>query len=381
MKVAIATSRPFHLVHLGRELAALGHQVTVYGYIPGALVGRYRPGAARYVSLFGALLPWTALALQRRAQGLQTTATRRLFALVDDAVARRLQPCDVFIGLSGVALRSLQVARQRYGALTICDRGSSHVLLQRRLLERDGAAPLDADYVRRELEAYAIADRVVVPSRFARGSFVDEGCDPQRVFSNPYGVDLDRFAVPGPERARRARGDPWRLLFVGAWSHRKGCDLIEALLRAEPDLHVTHAGTAAGLALPRHGRFRSVGHVPNADLASLYGAHDALLLPSREDGFGMVMLEALACGLPVVGSAHTGAPDLAAWFDDLRVVSLMPAITAEGLLHAVRAQRAAIERDGARRLDPSERRALCWSGYGARYDAFLRSVRDVPAGG
>jgi glycosyltransferase involved in cell wall biosynthesis len=133
------------------------------------------------------------------------------------------------------------------------------------------------------------------------------------VVNFPYVCALGRYL--SLQRAPRPEGAPFTLLFCGQLVHRKGVDVLaEAFGRAareEPRLRLLLAGegperAALARALPP-GRFELRGHVPWESLPALYAEADALVLPSRHDGWGLVVNEALASGIPVIATSAVGA--------------------------------------------------------------------------
>jgi UDP-glucose:(heptosyl)LPS alpha-1,3-glucosyltransferase len=126
----------------------------------------------------------------------------------------------------------------------------------------------------------------------------------------PNGVDLGVFA---PRTAPRPEG-PYRLLLVGAY-WRKGLDTaIRALAAMRTPALLTAVG--AGRRRPYLDLARTCGVEgkvellpPTGRVEARYAAADAFVLPTRYDPFGMVIAEAMACGLPVVTSAAAGAAD------------------------------------------------------------------------
>ena len=145
----------------------------------------------------------------------------------------------------------------------------------------------------------------------------------RRIGYIPNGVPLERFSRPGPD-LRPELGIPpdARVVgLVGSITPRKGVDLfVEAaqrLARGFPDAHFLLAGDApdayqafkqAMLARARPlmdaGRFHAPGWIE--DTPALYRTLDALALPSRAEGFGLVIIEAAAAGVPAVRSASGG---------------------------------------------------------------------------
>ncbi|MEP6811370.1 MAG: glycosyltransferase family 4 protein [Actinomycetota bacterium] len=139
----------------------------------------------------------------------------------------------------------------------------------------------------------------------------------------PAGVDTQRFR-PDPAARLRLRAeqglDEGRLvvLFVGDQFRRKGLDrAIAALAKAHVDAELWVAGRddpasyrAAAESLGVRDRVRFLGRVSHDDLPGLYAAADVLLLPSRQDAWGMPVLEALACGTVAITSEYTGAHEI-----------------------------------------------------------------------
>lgn len=149
---------------------------------------------------------------------------------------------------------------------------------------------------------------------------------PERLHVMRNGVDLQRFR-PVPHQAARAElrleGSPL-LLSIGYLIERKGHDIvIDALARLLPrfpDAHLMIIGDGPERAnLERHcaslgvaGRVRFVGALPNVDLYRWYSAADVMVLASSREGWANVLLEAMACGTPVVASRIWGTPEVVA---------------------------------------------------------------------
>jgi glycosyltransferase involved in cell wall biosynthesis len=161
----------------------------------------------------------------------------------------------------------------------------------------------------------------------ARHVVVTSGATARLLASN-YGVAQDGITVvvPGIDAARRraaATDGVLRLLSVGAIVPRKGFDVLIAALATLSDLpwHLTIAGDrtrdpvgAARLdaEIARFGlseRFSVLGAVSDERIAELYAASDVFVLASRFEGYGMAFAEAIAHGLPVVGTTAGAIPD------------------------------------------------------------------------
>jgi glycosyltransferase involved in cell wall biosynthesis len=174
-----------------------------------------------------------------------------------------------------------------------------------------------------EREALAEAKHVIASSHFTA-----------RLLAADFNVPPDKLSIaePGTEPASRAKGtgSPVRLLAVGAVSPRKGYDVLVRALAGMRDLEwrLTIAGSldrapqaadalaaliaAEGLT----GRIALAGAVDDATLARLYDGADVFVSPSLFEGYGMVLAEAMARGLPIVastgGAAVETVPDAAA---------------------------------------------------------------------
>jgi glycosyltransferase involved in cell wall biosynthesis len=167
--------------------------------------------------------------------------------------------------------------------------------------------------------------RVVTSSRFSRDRILEVGgLEPDRVVVVSPGVDPARFRPPSPGeiRAVRLRYElPGQyLLAVGSRSARKNLAVLASalsILRSRyPSLGLVIAGEVTHTARTDHletsaSETRLLGRVPDSELPGLYGAATAFVLPSLYEGFGLPILEAMACGTPVVASNRAGVPEAA----------------------------------------------------------------------
>jgi glycosyltransferase involved in cell wall biosynthesis len=197
----------------------------------------------------------------------------------------------------GVA--ALWLARRLGRKLVITARGSDVTQLP------DHAGP-------RAMIRYALrrADALIAVSAALGARLVALGADPTRVHVLRNGVDLSRFRPPPVVPPRGAE-----LLSVGHLITRKGHQrVIEALARLPPAARLTIVGegplegellclaTRLGVAE----RVRFAGVLPPERMPEMYGAADVLVLASSREGWANVLLEAMACGTPVVASPIAG---------------------------------------------------------------------------
>ncbi|MCH7379677.1 MULTISPECIES: glycosyltransferase family 4 protein [Acinetobacter] len=121
------------------------------------------------------------------------------------------------------------------------------------------------------------------------------------------GVDLDIFnPVPRNEKKENQK---FSLLFVGNNSIRKGFDLLPRIMEQLGDDYELFYTAKSAEKLPSN--MKQLPYQKSSqDLANVYRSMDALLFPSRLEGFGLVVAEAMACGLPVVVANSSALPEL-----------------------------------------------------------------------
>ena len=174
------------------------------------------------------------------------------------------------------------------------------------------------------------ADEIWTPSSYCRAMFLEAGVPPERVAVVPNGIDPVTFS---PEREVTpyplATSKTFRFLYLGGVLPRKGVDVLLAAYRRafrrddDVALVLKLFGTRSFYPLGDGGvSLRSFAEDPQApelvvvdddvsddDVVRLYRSVDALAFPYRGEGFGLPMLEALACGLPVIATAGGAADD------------------------------------------------------------------------
>jgi glycosyltransferase involved in cell wall biosynthesis len=175
-----------------------------------------------------------------------------------------------------------------------------------------------------------------------KDEMVSLGLPEKNIVALRNGVDLDLFQ-PCDRQAERARLNLTRptLLSVGHLIPRKGNELIIRAMPQLPDTDLLIAGdgpekamlTALAAELGVAERVRFTGVLAQTELRSYYGAADALVLASSREGWANVLLEAMACGTPVVASNVWGTPEVVATSD---AGVLMPTRTPEGIASGVK---------------------------------------------
>jgi glycosyltransferase involved in cell wall biosynthesis len=158
------------------------------------------------------------------------------------------------------------------------------------------------------------ADLVLVASSFTLRTLEHAPDFRGSVVMIPYGAPLpDAGPTPAPRPGGASR--PLRVLFVGSLGQRKGLSyLFGAAQLLGGDVELTVIGARPLVACPALdralARVRWIPTCPHREVLAEMAAHDVFVFPSLFEGFGLVLLEAMAMGLPVITTAHTAGPDL-----------------------------------------------------------------------
>ncbi|MFE3175195.1 glycosyltransferase [Amycolatopsis sp. NPDC059090] len=217
---------------------------------------------------------------------------------------------------SGVAT---VLAAREAGVPTVQTFHTLGVVKRRNLGDGDTSPP---DRMRLERMVGKQVGRIVAGCSDEVFELARQGVPRQRISVVPCGVDLDRFGTGGPVASRTA---PKRLVSMGRLVPRKGFDLAIAALPRVPDTELVIAGGPPSEALSRHpeaqrlrrlaerlgvaDRVQLAGQVSRAEMPALLRSADAVLCTPWYESFGIVPLEAMACGVPVVAAAVGGLAD------------------------------------------------------------------------
>ena len=314
MNVSLACTGKFHFFDLARQHVRLGNHVALFTGNPKSRVDSdLRSVAQTHPSLRLLVAVKARLGLFPQSLWLEHNFQKDLGRWM----ARNIDPewTDVLHGLDGPGPEAGRIMKA-HGKLWICDRGSTHILTQKRILEEEHtcwgapAPPFPLEGLERCIEEYEEAHAVIVPSQFARRSFLEHGIPAERVFVCPYGVDLSEFR-PAPKE-----DDVFRIICVGT-SIQKGIghllSAVEPLVRKRL-CELWIVGPIDPTARHIHEKYRDSfvykGIYPRKELWQIYSQASVLALASVQEGLALVQAQAMACGVPVIATANTGAEDL-----------------------------------------------------------------------
>lgn len=219
---------------------------------------------------------------------------------------------DAVVCYENAALHTFRAAKKN-GITTILDAASFHHQWQDAVY--DPVEPPDAHACinAHKDEEIALADHVLTVSELARGSYVEGGVPDEKVTAVPMGADLSDFSPPEPRRVPSE--EPVTFLFVGHAGRRKGTDTLLAAAEQLAQGGVLHRVQFAGdvedaLFADPPPTVEQLGYLGRDALVDSMQQADVLVLPSRHDSFGRVVVEAMATGLPALVSAHVGAKEV-----------------------------------------------------------------------
>ncbi len=226
---------------------------------------------------------------------------------------------DIFVGWSGFSKRSFEKL-SNINCVKVLERGSSHIQFQHRVLKKEYEklnlkANLPSEQIiKKELKEYELADYICVPSNFAKKTFVNMGIDKNKVHVFHLGVDLNKFSF---EEKKQSKNKKIQIISSGEVSIRKGShQLMDAFIELNlNNCELLFAGNIEnGLKdyfyKKKRDNIKFLGSLDENSLNKIYNESDIFILNSIEDGFGMVIPQAMACGLPIITTFNTGASEI-----------------------------------------------------------------------
>lgn len=323
MKVTISVWGRFHAFNLAQQLQKRGYLHELISTYPVFAITQYDIDRNLIYSLWA--LEVLSRSWYRLPLWLRGNRNLQLYFLeqFDRSVAEYLSSktdyfsrSDIFVGWSGANFWSIQRAKA-LGAKTVIERGSSHMHYQTKVLKEEYEkwglefTETHPGIYQREIESYAEADRIAIPSLFVKRTFLEQGVPDGKLIHIPYGTSLEGFYPTLRE------SNIFRVIHCGALSLRKG---VQYLLRAFyelnlPDAELWLVGEITPHIKPFLAKYQSdriviKGVYPQNKLHLLYSQCSIFCLASVEDGFGMVIPQAMACGLPIIHTTNTGGADI-----------------------------------------------------------------------
>jgi starch synthase len=315
-----------------------------------------------------------------------------LDAVIDDlqlAAIRNISRGPEPDAIYGFENTKLFIEAERRGIHRIYDLVFAHHRLYRQILEEErelkpewastltGLHDSAEDLARKDRDL-ELAEVIIVASRFSAESLKSfPGTLTSRIFAIPYGAP-----AAGPPRLPTRPEDPLRVLFVGKVSQQKGIGYLleaaELLDRNKVSYTLTVLGRAP-VPTPKLKRALAdrcwIDSAPHSEVLKLMREHDVLVLPTLFDGFGLVILEAMAQGTVVIATPNCAAPEI---IENGREGFIVPIRSTEGIAQCL--TQLAEDRDLLAAMSEAARlKAIShdWAGY---RNNILTAVRSVVLG-
>lgn len=224
----------------------------------------------------------------------------------------------------------------------------------------------------------ALADVVFVASSFTHKTLESAPPFKAAVVVTPYGAPPIPANLPAATpRDSTDKDKPLRVLFVGSLGQRKGLSyLFDACRQLEGAVQLTVIGTKPMVDSPVLNRelanVRWIASCPHHQVLAEMAAHDVFVFPSLFEGFGLVLLEAMAMGLPIITTPHTAGPDL---IEEGREGFIVPIRSSNAIaekltrLHENRSLRDEMSANARRRA-----KEFTWEDYGAKLSACIQTA-------
>lgn len=317
MKITISVGGRFHAFDLAQQLLKRDYLERLITSYPKFEVKKYGIPKDKTCSIFIKEILYRGWSHLPEFIKIKYDPTYLINEIFDKLASRHIGKPDIFVGFSSKSLHSLRAAKKG-GAITVLEHGSAHIVYFDNIIKEEyrkwgietAAYRIHPKVIEKELKEFSETDYISVPSSFAKRTFIEKGIPESKLIQIPYGVDLSSFRqVPKEDNV-------FRVVYAGGMSLLKGVHyLLQAFAELNlPDSELLLMGALNDEMRPffkkYDGKFKWVGHVPQNEMYKYYSQGSVFVMNSLQDGFGMVIIQAMACGLPVVASENTGGPDV-----------------------------------------------------------------------
>jgi len=239
--------------------------------------------------------------------------------IFDEIVANSSNECKIFHGWATFSLKSSKKHKKR-GAKFLLDRACPHILFQEKLLKEEADLTQSEyecasnSFLDRCLEEYELADKIIVPSNYSANSFKKQGFGKEKIEI----LKLHGNFIPTKKKVWETNKSKFVLGTIGGNPLRKG---LKYLVDAWQNLKLKNSTLLIKTSeielkknrdlykkILKDDTIKIISYVKNIE--SFYLNCDVFCLPSIDDGFGLVVLEAMSMGIPVIATKNVGASEI-----------------------------------------------------------------------
>jgi len=231
---------------------------------------------------------------------------------------------DIFHVFTNQGLESVRAAKKK-GIITIADCGSTYIEYQKKIVSEEYRLlglrpksfydsmnennPYNKKIINRGIKEFELSDYIMIPSDFVKMTFPKRFQD--KILVVPYGVDLTMF------KKTKKRDDLFRIIYSGRIEVQKGIHyLLKAFMELDlPKSELMLLGFVESdfrQIIKRYDskKIKVMGHIRQDVLYQYYSQGSVFVHPSVQEGLSLVLVEAMACGLPIIATENTGAGTL-----------------------------------------------------------------------
>lgn len=286
---------------------------------------------------------------------------------------------------SGYGLKTIKILRKKNPtAKIIIVRGSAHIVKQEELLQiiiKSDKQQINRKIIQKELLEYEAADYITVPSTFALNTFLEKGICIDKLFLNFLGVDLSQF----PFHKKSIALDTITIGNIGTLNARKNIvgliNVIATLNLMSPTRYqLLLAGPIDAHSfdkkiLAKYDFITYFGKLSQDELYQIYSKMDVFVMNSIEDGFGMVLLQAMSCGCPVIATINTAGPDLIKDYENGIIIPILDDEALKNSLIWMYENKSKIPQMSLRSRAITEK-GFTWDDFGERNIKFLENIKS-----